>query len=313
MAPSSSSSSAAKRVAKLAQRGRGKKVRFQGGLLFPGAIVVVIVLGMLTVLYARESRPDPGSFPPQVGDHWHAAYGFYVCDTWLPKITDDKEATTIDSSTGSERLADDEYALSGVHTHGDGVIHYHPFSTRAVGKRAKLGVFLDVYDIELSPTRLAFPESEGGAVYDIDDGFRCNGEDTEIKVVAWDSYTDTGEGQTYITDLDDIAIKNDGMVFAIAVVPSGTKVSMPTWAANLPALGAADQSNVPQTTVDGQTETTVVTSGSDTPSSVPGDTAAPAGSTDATDTASTDAETRDTATPDSGTIGEPGSTSATGG
>jgi hypothetical protein len=304
-------------VAKLAQRGKGKKVRFQGGLLFPGAIIVVIVLGMVTVLYARESRPDPGSFPPQVGDHWHAAYGFYRCDTWLPKITDDKEETVIDDATGGERLADDEYALSGVHTHGDGVIHYHPFSTRSVGKRAKLGVFLDVYDIELSDTRLAFPESEGGEVYDLDDGYECGGEDTEIKVVAWDSYTDTGEGQTYITDLTGIPIKNDGMVFAIAVVPRGAEVSMPTWAANLPALGAADQANVPQTTVEGQTGTTAVaTPGSDVATSDPatsdpGTTDSATSDTATTDPGSTDPETTGPETTDPGGTGETGTTTAT--
>jgi hypothetical protein len=100
----SSSSSSAKKVAKLAQRGKGKKVRFQGGTLFPVAVLVVVVLGLLTVVYARQSRPDPGSFPPQVGDHWHAAYGMYVCDGWLPKLTGAEEETTLDASTGAEVL-----------------------------------------------------------------------------------------------------------------------------------------------------------------------------------------------------------------
>ena len=69
MATSSSSSASAKKVAKLAQRGKGKKVRFQGGSLFPIAVIVIVVLGLLTIVYARQSRPDPGTRPPQVGDH----------------------------------------------------------------------------------------------------------------------------------------------------------------------------------------------------------------------------------------------------
>jgi hypothetical protein len=289
-------SSSAKRVAKLAQRGKGKKVRFQGGLLFPAAIIAVIVLGMTTILYARESRPDPGSFPPQVGDHWHAAYGFRVCDTWLAKITDAKEETTIDPQTGSEQYVDEEYGLAGIHTHGDGVIHYHPFSTRAVGKRAKLGVFLDVYDIELSETRLDLT-SVGDKVYDIDDGFQCGGEDAVVKVVAWDSFTDTGNGQTYITDLPDVALRNDGMVFVVAVVPPGDEVPMPEWAADLPALGAADSGNVPQTTVDGEAATSEpVTSGSDSATTVTGDTTSDTGSTPATGSVPADTGVPTTAT-----------------
>jgi len=282
VATSSSPSSSAKRVAKLAQRGKGKKVRFQGGLLFPAAIIAVVVLGMTTILYARESRPDPGSFPPQVNDHWHAAIGFRVCDTWRPDIDDAKEETTIDPQTGAEQYEDEEYGLAGVHTHADGVIHYHPFSTRSVGKRARLGVLLDVYDIELSADRLDL-RSVGDELYDVENGFQCNGEDAEIKVVAWDNYADTGNGQTYITDLPDVALRNDGMAFAIAVVPAGTEVPIPPWASNLPDLGAADSGTVAPTTVVGQTDGSVpATEGTGTDSTVPGDTTAEPGSTEAT-------------------------------
>lgn len=243
----SSSSSSAKKVAKLAQRGKGKKVRFQGGTLFPAVVLATVVLGLLTIVYARQSRPDPGSFPPQVGDHWHAAYGMYVCDGWLPKLVGNQEETVTDTQ-GNQSYVNDTFGRTGVHSHDDGVIHYHPYSTASVGKRARLGVFLDVYGVELSEDRLELPEEQGGDVYDVDD-FQCNGEDVEIKVVAWDSYTDTGKGTTLITNLPDAAIKNDGMVFAIAVVPVGTDVSMPPWAAELPELGAADGGNVPTTTV----------------------------------------------------------------
>lgn len=239
-----SSSSSAKKVAKLAQRGKGKKVRFQGGTLFPAAVVAVVVIGLLSIFYARETRPDPGSFPPQVGDHWHAAYGIYECDTFLPKFTGAKEETIIDPNTGGELYVSDDYALTGIHSHDDGVIHYHPFSSAAIGRRAKLGVFLDVYDVELSEDRLVLPADQGGEVYDADE-FKCDGEDVEIKVVAWDSSTDEGRGQTYITDLPDTRITNDGMVFVIAVVARGTEVPMPPWAQDLPELGAADTANVP--------------------------------------------------------------------
>lgn len=293
MATSSSSSSSAKKVARLAQRGKGKKVRFQGGLLFPAAIVITIVIGLVTVVYARESRPDPGSEPPQVGDHWHAAYGFYVCDTWLPVFTDAKEEQTVDPQTGGQQLVDDEYALTGVHTHGDGVIHYHPFSSAAVGDRADLGIFLDVYDVELSEEELVIPASEGGGSWNVEDGFlqtgigsACAGEDMEIKVVAWDSYTDAGAGQTYITDLTDVPLRNDGQVFAIAVVPRNKAVSMPEWASRLPELGAADGGNVPTTTPDGQpitSDTTVTTTAdtgvADTTGSTTGGTTPAAGTT----------------------------------
>ena len=105
---------------------------------------------------------------------------------------------------------------------------------------------------------------QGGAEYVVGE-YQCNGEDVEIKVVAWDSYTDTGKGSTYITDLDSVRITNDGMVFAIVVAPPDTDVAMPPWAKELPELGAADGGNVPTTTVAGS-DTTDTTGTTDTSS-----------------------------------------------
>jgi hypothetical protein len=259
----SSSSSSAKKVAKLAQRGKGKKVRFQGGTLFPAVVLGVVIVGLLTIVYARQSRPDPGSFPPQVGDHWHAAYGMYVCDGWLPKLTGNQEETVTDSA-GNESYTNDEFGTTGVHSHDDGVIHWHPYSSKSIGKRANLGVFLDVYDIELDTDHLKLPEAQGGDEWNVDD-YQCNGEDVEIKVVAWDNYTDTGNGSTYITDLDSVRLTFDGMVFAIVVAPKDTEVVMPPWADELPELGAADGGNVPATTIEGTPDTaTLDTSTGDT-------------------------------------------------
>jgi hypothetical protein len=248
VAPSSSSSSA-KKVAKLAQRGKGKKVRFQGGTLFPAIIAGVLVIGLVLIGYSRQSVPDPGSFPPQQGDHWHAAYGMYVCDGWLPKLSGAKEETVTDGQ-GQEQFVSAEFASTGIHSHDDGVIHWHPNSTKAIGKRAVLGVFLDVYGVELDTERLKLPADQGGDEFVVGE-FQCNGEDVEIKVVAWDSHTDTGKGQTFITDLANTRLKNDGMVFVIAVVPKGTEVSMPPWAAELPELGLADVAPGSTTTTTG--------------------------------------------------------------
>ena len=144
----------------------------------------------------------------------------YVCDGWLPKLTGTAEETVTDSA-GNQSYINDDFASTGVHSHGDGVIHYHPSSAKAVGKRAKLGVFLDVYDVELDTDHLKLPPEQGGEEYTVDD-YKCDGEDVEIKVVAWNSYTDTGKGQTYITDLTGVRFTNDGMVFAIVVVPKDT-------------------------------------------------------------------------------------------
>jgi hypothetical protein len=247
VAPSSSST---KKAAKLAKSGQGRKVRFQGGTLFPVVVTVVIVLGLSLVFYARQSRPSvDASGAPQVSDHWHHAYGFYLCDTWF-KLEGDAE------QQGTENYT--QYARTGVHSHDDGLIHWHPFTSAAVGSNAKLGVFLDTYGVELTNDKLTFPETQQAALEnqladqepareDIlvwEDGDNCtvdgSEESSELKVVVWSNFTDTDDGTTYIADFDNIRLDRDQMVVAIAFVPDDTDVSMPPWAPDLPSLGEID-------------------------------------------------------------------------
>ena len=253
VAPSSSST---KKAAKLAKSGQGKKVRFQGGTLFPVVVTVVIVLGLALVVYARQSRPSvDASGAPQLSDHWHHAYGFYLCDTWF-KLEGNAEQQGTDNFT--------QYQRSGIHSHDDGLIHWHPFSSAAVGSNATLGVFLDTYGVDLTNNKLTFPENQETAIRDQfaaaappneelvarddvlvwEDGDDCtiDGSDknSELKVVVWNNFTDTDDGTTYIADFDNIRLDRDQMVVAIAFVPDDTDVSMPPWAPELPSLGEID-------------------------------------------------------------------------
>jgi hypothetical protein len=261
-------SSSAKKVAKLASRGKGKKVRFQGGSVFPIAVIVVVLLGVLAIVYGRESRPAAGVGAPTLDDHWHAAFGIYKCDQFEPKILGTAEETTGTDASGNAIFKNAQFALYGIHSHGDGVIHYHPRSTKATGNRAKLGVFLDVYNMKLSDTELIMPADQGGEKYSTKD-IKCDGKAVDAKVVVWKKF-DSNESNDVVTDFRNVRITNDGMVIVIAFVPKGTVVPKPDWAANLPTLGAADSGAVPA-----PSSTLVVQTGNSTP--VPGST--PAGST----------------------------------
>ncbi len=285
MAPSSSSSST-KKAARLAKSGSGKKVRFQGGTLFPVVVTVVIVLGLSLVVYARQSQPSvDASGAPQVSDHWHHAYGFYLCDTWL-KLEGDAEQQGTDNFT--------QYQRTGVHSHEDGLIHWHPFTSAAVGSNARLGVFLDTYGVDLTNDKLTFPESQQPALEeqfaaadpprdellareDIlvwEDGDTCtvdgSEESAELKVVVWSNFTDTDSGTTYIADFDNIRLDRDQMVVAIAFVPDDTDVSMPPWAPQLPALGEIDSGVLdPNTSLPPGDSIPVDSTPSDTTADVP--------------------------------------------
>ena len=232
MAPSSSST---KKAARLAQKGKGQKVRFQGGALFPLIVALVLILGTGLIVYARQSRPSADASAPTINDHWHHTYGFYLCDTWV------QLNGTAEDVDASGRPVFPEYARYGVHSHDDGLIHWHPYSAAAVGRRATLGKFLDVYNVELTNDVLQFPADQRAQLPEAfqADGRFENGEtdctiDGETKpgrlqVTRWDNLTDTGDGTTFIAGFDNIALDKDAMVVSIAFVPDGTDVGKPPW------------------------------------------------------------------------------------
>ena len=189
-----SSSSSTKKAAKLAQKGQGQKIRFQGGVIFPLAVAATLILGLALIVYARQSLPAADSSPPTIDDHWHAAYGFYLCDSWYQLEGDLEERNT------QGQFINTNFLRTGIHSHNDGVIHWHPYTARAVGRNATLGVFLDTYEVALTNDTLTFTSEAALSANDnfpplnfdpmqeyLESDTKCDGEDAELSVKAWGS------------------------------------------------------------------------------------------------------------------------------
>lgn len=212
-------------------------------------MAVVIVLGLGLVVYARESAPDL-NVPPTINDHWHVSYGFYVCDEFLPDLVGAKE----DPPTP-------DYIKYNVHSHDDGVIHWHA-SALAAGNRAKLGLFFKTYGVKINTDGIYFPEDQNnGATYTVADT-KCADADgkevtPQVQVIVWDRYDDPTNSRKLITDFDNIRIDKDGMAMTFAIAAPGVEIPMPPTAENLPALGLVDMapSQVTTTTIEGSDTT----------------------------------------------------------
>jgi len=255
-----SNSSSTKKAAKLANKGKSKKVRFQGGTIFPLAVAVTLILGVALVAYARATLPSVGDSPPTINDHWHAAYGFYLCDTWYQLDGD------LEERDSNGQFTNTNFVRTGIHSHNDGVIHWHPYNSRGVGKNAKLGVFLETYEVQLEDDKITFPEQNAlGGQQEWEEGVtECDGEEAEVSVKAWDSFTDTDGGTRYVANMDQIRVANDGMVFAIYFTTDDAAQVMPPWAQDLPQLGAVDSGQIlPDDLL--QSTSTVVIDGTDSP------------------------------------------------
>ena len=264
------SSSSTKKAARLAQKGKGKKVRFQGGTLFPMIVLAILVVGLGTIVYARATVPAADASPPTADDHWHVAYGFSLCDQ-EGFVQLDGALEEVDASG---RPINNDFLRTGVHSHDDGVIHWHPYTSAATGKNATLGVFLENYGVELDDNSLQFPENQNGGKEFVEGETKCpDGEDGELSVTVWQNPDDTSDGRRYVSGFDDIRIDKNSLVFTIAFQPRGTDIAMPPSAANLEELGAVDQgateppASVPSSTAPQGASPTGTAPGGTTPGS----------------------------------------------
>ena len=134
-----------------------------------------------------------------------------------------------------------------MHSHDDGVIHWHPFTSAAVGKRATLGVFLENYGVELTDDSLKFPPEQNGGQEYIEGETKCpDGKDGELSVTVWQSPDDTSSGDRYVSGFDDIRMTKNSLVITIAFQPRGTEVGKPEpQSSQLEELGAVDSGQVP--------------------------------------------------------------------
>lgn len=183
------------------------------------------------VLVDRSSQPPsptvpPGALPvtpgPTVNDHWHEAYGFWLCDEWV----------TLNGA--AENPVNDAYVRSGLHSHDDGVIHIHPFTSAGTGENATLGTFLTVYGVELSDDALRFPADQGG-----DMALTCDGAPAALSVTVWPDADSSAARATVTSDLAGIRLL-DGAAMTIAIATPGASIPMPPSAPDLDALAVVD-------------------------------------------------------------------------
>jgi hypothetical protein len=213
--------------------------------LFPGTVAVIIVLGVLLVAFARGEDAADADIEPLLGDHWHAAYGINICGDWQEPLTDGPQ---------------DPF---GIHTHNDGVIHIHPFTSGAAGENAQISKFFDQVGLEVSDDEIAFPGS--GDEYKEGEQ-KCGDADATVRLLRWDSPDD--ETPEVITeDITDTRFLADREVFALVFGDPEAAVAPPPSVPNLDQLTdvppsdpfAADPEDTSSTTApadDGSSSTT---------------------------------------------------------
>jgi hypothetical protein len=248
--------SSTKKVQRAARAGGRVSSGQPRGLLFPGIIALVVVLGVSLVVYARNDRLDDDlGGVPQLDDHIHQAFGVNVCGEFKGGIP------TFESQIG-------------IHTHGDGVVHIHPHSQLGVGVNATLGRYFENareeggLDVEISDSKLSYLGEE------VEEGeTECEGvEDPQLLLAFWKDASDASSLPEVLTgDFNDKRLTDDGGAITIYYGDPDEDIPMPPTAADLAELGAVDgagavpppsettttiESDETSTTASGETTTT---------------------------------------------------------
>jgi len=273
-----------KKVARAAKAGGGRaRAAGERNVVFPAALALVVVLGTLLVVYARDQRVATALERPLIGDHWHAAVGFYVCDSFGPGLAEF-------SSPG------------GLHTHGtDSILHIEPGSSAGAGENATLVNTLE-YAVDalggdvLDDDQLGIP---GDQTYTEGDDSCPEGDGEPIVQVAiWNDVAAAREGdppdRVVTRDFERVRFRRDGQVFTIAFAPDGAELPPPPNLADLESTLGAPEEPAPRdgsgdgasTTTPGETTDTTEAGGT-TDTTTPGE--APE-TTEAGDTSTTTPE-----------------------
>lgn len=243
--------SSSKKVARAARAGgRGARGGQRRSLLFPASIVVVCVLGVSLVAYAR-TQDEAAAVQPGLTDHWHAAYGIDICGTLEPPFTNDADP-------------------NGIHTHGDGVMHIHPGAAQQVaraGEDATLGVFMNAAGAQLTDNSITLPD---GTTYTEGDD-ECDGEAAIVQVGYWanaDEANDT-DPQVFTENLAEIFFQNDREAYTIAFAPEGADLPPPETVDQLDELAGVDSGAGGPTTTSGPGSSTTVPAQSSSTTAAP--------------------------------------------
>lgn len=202
--------SSSKKVARAASTGGGRTARGARPFVWYGVIALVVLLGVAGIVFSRAEYQEElaagadGTAPVANRDHWHAAYGIFLCDSFAPNLTNERDP-------------------KGIHTHADGLIHIHPFVRSAAGRNATLEVFTDAVDMTLDDDELEVP---GGKTYRSGDT-KCGDEVGVVQVRVGD--------EVITEDVSKIKLEDQALI-TIAFAPKDAEIPPPPTAGDLSRL-----------------------------------------------------------------------------
>ena len=210
-------SSSAQKIARLAEKGKGKKVRFQGGSVFPTVVFAVVLLGAVLIAYARQSG-TPVDASVTAEQKYATAFVFQNCE----------ELVVLKPFDMAQFNPADKFASVTTETPaaiiGDGIVGWMP-QILAGERKAKLETIFELYGLSVTDDTIKFGETE---ISETDT--QCGDKDAVIGVSVWES--GSALSKLSIASFGGVKI-DDQMTVVLSFAPEGTEIARPSVADSL--------------------------------------------------------------------------------
>ncbi|HEY5263315.1 MAG TPA: hypothetical protein VIJ08_03495 [Acidimicrobiales bacterium] len=255
-------------VSRVGASGGGKAYKKTRPGNFYGALVVIVVLGLVATVYARFEYEHPAKNPtgvaPKIGTTWYAALSIQACGKYLPYLSTDSIASHL-----------------GMYVLPANVIKIDPVSAADAGNNATLSQFADEYPgLLISSSQMNVPKNDGVAnpATDFTNGQTCpsgkgdhyGGQTGKVTYAYWKSF---GSKPIITTNPATIKFAPDIRI-AMAFDPTGVKPMVPRTetdnamvadATTVTSTTTVTTPPVTTTTVKGTTTTTTKSTTTTTP------------------------------------------------
>jgi len=206
-------SSSARKISRLAAKGKGRTIRVRGGTVFPTTVLVVCLLGVVLVAYARQTA-IPVDVTDVAPNRYATAFGVFVCDEFVPLPLGPNDPAELDSD-------------AAIRVDAEGVLTWKP-QVLAGERRARLGTIFETLGMTVTDDSLTLPASSGVESPITESSTTCaDGRSGTLSVSVWDDSVASAQGKVSIASLSGVRLTGDGMAITLAFVPAGTEVPQP--------------------------------------------------------------------------------------
>ncbi|MGH1493890.1 MAG: OmpA family protein [Acidimicrobiales bacterium] len=177
--------------------------------LFVAALGLILLAGIAAIVFFALNRESNIGVAPEASiDHWHSAYLVHDCGSDLPATA---EFPTTD----------------GLHTHGDGLLHIHPYNPTVSGNNATLGEYFLASGAELTDVQFSTGNSDFVSAT-MSEEAGCEGEDAVLQLAVWrNAFDELSEPEIITENLADFQFETAGMAVTLALLPEGSEIPRP--------------------------------------------------------------------------------------